>query len=179
MKRVLVIGSSGAGKSTFARRLSQATDIPVIHLDRLYWNPNWVGTTDQTEWQAKVERALQGDAWIIDGNYSGTLRLRLQKADTVIFLDVPRLICVSRIVKRAAFYRNNTRPDMGEGCDEKFDWKFVEFVRYVWNYPARSKPKVETLLDQHQDTTTIIRLKSKKEIENFFVKYSANAVESF
>jgi adenylate kinase family enzyme len=170
MKRVLVIGSSGSGKSTFARRLGEAISVPIIHLDKLYWSPNWVGTTDEIEWQTKVERALQGDTWIIDGNYSGTLLLRLQKADTVIFLDMPRVICVWRVVKRAAFYRKKTRPYMGADCDEKFDWKFLEFVRYVWNYPARSKPKVEKLLAQNQNAKTIVRLKSKKDVENFLQK---------
>jgi len=176
MKRILIIGSCGSGKSTFARRLGKATGLEVIHLDRLYWKPNWVGTTDEDEWRKTVEIALQGKAWIIDGNYSGTLAMRLQACDTVVFLDFPRTICVFRVLKRVAFYRKGSRPDMADGCDEKIDW---DFVKWIWNYPTRSKPKVETLLDQHQDTTTIIRLKSKKEIENFFVKYSANAVESF
>lgn len=166
-----MIGSSGAGKSTFAKRLSRATGIPVIHLDKLYWNPGWVGTTDEAEWQAKVELVLQGDAWIIDGNYSGTLALRLQPADTVIFLDLPRALCVWRIIKRTALYRNKTRPDLGEGCPEKLDWNFVTFVRSVWNYPTRSKPKVEKLIAQNQNSKTIVRLKSKADVESFMSRY--------
>jgi len=165
MKKVLVIGSSGAGKSTFARRLGEATGLPVIHLDRLYWKPNWVETTDKNEWREKVEKVLAGEKWVIDGNYSGTLALRLEKCDTVIFLDIPRAVCVYRVLKRVTLYTKGSRPDMTDGCDERFDW---EFIKWIWSYLMRSKPKVETFLKGVQDEKTIIRLQSKKEVENFF-----------
>jgi adenylate kinase family enzyme len=161
MKRVLIIGSSGAGKSTFARRLGAVTGLKVIHLDQLYWSPNWV-ETPKDEWRKKVAEALDGDAWIMDGNYSGTLEMRLEKCDTVIFLDMPRITCLWRILKRAIKYRKSKRPDMADGCVEKFDW---DFVKITWNYPKRSKPKVESLIKNSQKTT--IRLKSNKEIESF------------
>jgi adenylate kinase family enzyme len=175
MKKVLVIGSSGAGKSTFARRLGEKTGLPVVHLDVLYWKPNWVGTEDD-EWKKKVEEALQGDAWIIDGNFSGTMELRIPACDTVIFLDFPRVLCVYRILKRVVLYRKGKRPDMAKGCDEKFDW---EFTKWVWNYPNRSKPKVEALLKRFENEKTIIRLKSKREVENFFANNFPDAVKSF
>jgi adenylate kinase family enzyme len=166
MKKILIIGSSGAGKSTFARRLHRATGLPLIHLDRLYWKPNWVETTDKSEWKRTIENALRGDAWILDGNYSGTLEMRLEKCDAVIFLDLPRLLCIYRILKRVALYKKGSRPDMADGCDERFDW---EFVKIVWNYPTRSKPKVEALLHRFESEKTIFRLHSQKEIEDFFV----------
>ena len=164
MKKVLVIGSSGAGKSTFSRRLGEATGLPVIHLDTLFWHPNWVESS-KDEWVIKVEEALKGDSWIMDGSFSGTLAMRLEACDAVIFLDLPRVVCVYRVLKRLALYRKGSRPDMAEGCDEKFDW---QFLKWVWNYPTRSKPKVEALLNSFKNEKTIIRLKSKKEIENFF-----------
>jgi adenylate kinase family enzyme len=77
--------------------------LPLIHLDRLYWKPNWVETTDKSEWKRTIENALRHDAWILDGNYSGTLEMRLEKCDTVIFLDLPRLLCVYRILKESRF----------------------------------------------------------------------------
>jgi adenylate kinase family enzyme len=166
MKKILIIGSSGAGKSTFARRLHRAIGLPLIHLDRLYWKPNWVETTDKSKWKRTIENALRGDAWILDGNYSGTLEMRLEKCDAVIFLDLPRLLCIYRILKRVALYKKGSRPDMADGCDERFDW---EFVKIVWNYPTRSKPKVEALLHRFESEKTIFRLHSQKEIEDFFV----------
>ena len=174
MKKVLVIGSSGAGKSTFSRRLGEITGLPVVHLDALFWNPNWV-ETPKDEWRAKVENALRGDCWIIDGNYSGTMDIRLPVADTIIFLDIPRTVCVYRILKRGVVYRNKTRPDMAKRCNEKIDW---EFVKWTWNYPTRSKPKVENLLKNIEDEKTIIRLKSKREVENFFMNLDSNKVKS-
>ncbi|HEX9962862.1 MAG TPA: DNA topology modulation protein [Pyrinomonadaceae bacterium] len=176
MKKILVIGSSGAGKSTFSRRLSEKTGLEVIHLDRLYWKPNWVETTDKTEWKAVVEKALAGDVWIIDGSYSGTLPMRLEKCDTVIFLDMPRALCVYRLLKRLALHRPGARPDMADGCDEKFDWEFIKFIKWTWNYPARSKPKVEALLKSCENEKKIIRLKSKREIENFLLNCSPTSV---
>jgi adenylate kinase family enzyme len=164
MKRILVIGSSGSGKSTFARRLGELLNLEVIHLDSLFWHSGWI-ETPKYEWRTKVEKSLQGDSWIIDGNYSATMDLRLPICDTVIFLEIPRIICVYRILKRVVTYKKGSRPDIPEGCDEKFDW---DFVKIVWSYPTHSKPKVEVLLKNLASEKTIIRLKSNKEIESFF-----------
>lgn len=163
MKKILVIGSSGSGKTTFARRLGELLNLQVIHLDNLFWSPGWV-ETPKDEWRIKVAKAAQGDSWILDGNYSATLDLRLPVCDTVIFLDIPRITCVYRILKRVAVYKKGSRSDIPDGCDEKFDW---DFVKVVWSYPTRSKPKVEGLLKTLASDKTVIRLRSKKEIENF------------
>jgi adenylate kinase family enzyme len=174
MKRVVVIGSSGAGKSTFARRLGEKTELEVIHLDKLYWKPNWV-EPEKGEWEKSLKNILKRDTWIIDGNFGGTIEMRIEACDTVIFFDLPRTVCVYRILKRVAFSYRKTRPDMAEGCREKFDW---EFIKWIWNYPKRSKPKVEALLERFKNEKTIIRLKSKKEIENFFANYFPDTVKS-
>jgi adenylate kinase family enzyme len=175
MKKILVIGSSGAGKSTFARRLGAATGIEVIHLDQIHWKPNWTEPAKE-EWRATVENALRGDSWIMDGNFGGTMEMRVAASDTVIFLDLPPLVCIYRILKRVIFYYGKNRPDMAEGCNEKFDWKFI---KWVWNYPAQTKPKVEALLKQFQNEKTIIRLTSSSEVENFFARRSFNKIKSF
>jgi adenylate kinase family enzyme len=175
MKRILIIGSSGAGKSTFARRLHEATGIELVHLDKVFWKPNWV-ETPKDEWKKTVAKVLEGEVWIIDGNYSGTLELRMQYADTIIFLDFPPTICVWRVLKRVAFYRKGKRPDMAAGCDERFD---LEFLKWIWDYPRRTKPKVESLLKSCQDKLDVIRLASNREIENFFANLKSNELKSF
>ena len=167
MKRVLVIGSAGAGKSTFARRLGEKTGLEVIHLDKLYWKPNWVETTDKVEWRRILAEILRGESWIIDGNYGSTMEMRLEASDTVILLDFPRYVCIWRALKRVVLYRNRTRPDMAEGCNEKIDW---EFLAWIWYYPKRSKPKVENLLRRSENEKKVVRLRSKTEIENFIAK---------
>jgi adenylate kinase family enzyme len=175
MKRVLVIGSSGAGKSTFSRRLGEKTGLEVIHLDVLFWKPNWT-ESPRDEWLKTIENALEGDSWIMDGNFSNTMEMRLKACDTVVYLDFPRTTCVYRILKRVVVYRKSRRPDMAEGCGEKFDW---EFTKWVWNFPTRTKPKVEALLKQCENEKTIIRLKSKQEVEDFFANDFSDTVKSF
>lgn len=170
MKRVLIIGSSGAGKSTFARRLGLISGLKVIHLDRLHWRPNWAEPSKE-EWKRIVADALKGDSWIMDGNYGGTMKMRLAACDTVIFLDMPRWLCVYRVIRRSTIYRKAARPDMADGCEERFDW---DFVKWVWQYPTRSKPRVESLLSAVPSSTKVIRLSSKVQVEQFLSNISGN-----
>ena len=163
MKRILIIGSGGAGKSTLAPRLGEKMGIEVVHLDKLFWNPGWVPTA-KDEWREIVRQAVEKDSWIMDGNFGGTLEMRVQACDTIIFLDMPRRICIYRILKRWVMYRTDTRPDMAAGCEERFDF---EFFMWVWNYPKRSKPEKELVMERYAKEKTIIRLKSKREIERF------------
>jgi adenylate kinase family enzyme len=163
MRRVVVIGSGGSGKSTFARRLGSRLDLPVIHLDAEHWGAGWAEPPKDV-WRRRVEELVAGDAWIIDGNYSGTLDVRLAACDTVIFLDLPRTVCAWRIIKRVFQYRDGRRPDMAEGCRERFDFAFL---LWVWNYPRRSRPKIIELLERHSHDKTAVRLRSRREVENF------------
>ena len=116
MKKVLVIGSSGAGKSTFSRRLSDLTGIEIIHLDKLHWKPNWTEPSKE-EWKATLEKAMRGETWIMDGNYSNTLDIRIPACDTVIFLETPPAVCVYRVLKRVTlFYKKNSSRYGGRLC---------------------------------------------------------------
>lgn len=162
MKKVIVIGSGGAGKSTFSRRLGEKTGLPVIHLDKLFWHRNWTRTSEG-EWVEIVRREAARDEWIMDGNFGGTREIRLQACDTVIFLDMPRWLCMYRILKRTLFYRKETRPDMAEGCDERFD---LEFILWVWNYPKGGRRRVTAELERFPDKNVIV-LRSTSEIESF------------
>jgi adenylate kinase family enzyme len=127
MRRVLVIGISGAGKSTFARELARRTGLPLIHLDKEFWRPGWT-TTPLPEWRAKVEALAARDAWIMDGNYGATLDLRLPRADAVIWFDYLRLRCLRQIAWRIATTYGRVRPDLAPGCPEQIDLEFLRFV---------------------------------------------------
>ncbi len=163
MQRIAIIGSAGSGKSTLARQIGEILGLEVIHLDSLFWNAGWV-QTDREEFCALLEQLTKRPSWIIDGNYSGTLELRLKAADTVIFLDLPRAVCLWRAVKRRFMYRNQTRPDMAPGCPEKMD---LEFARWIWNYPKRSRPNVLTKLHQLAPGQELITLRSAAEVRRF------------
>ncbi|MBV8858809.1 MAG: DNA topology modulation protein [Acidobacteria bacterium] len=166
MRRVLVIGSGGAGKSTFARRLAERLGLPVIHLDRVYWRAGWV-EPPKDEWRRTVEELCAGDSWVMDGNYSGTLDVRLEACDAVIFLDLPRTVCTWRVIKRGLKYRGKSRPDMAEGCHEQVN---MEFLLWVWNYPRRSRPKVLARVGALSESKRIYRLRSSAEAERFLAE---------
>lgn len=168
MRRVLVIGPGGAGKSTLAQELGKLLQIEVLHLDKFYWQAGWVEMPKE-EWRATVEEMIGRDSWIMDGNYSGTLEARLKACDTVIFLDMPRSLCLWRVFKRAVTYRGRSRPDMAEGCHERLSLKFA---LWIWNYPQRSRPKVLKLLEAHQGEKEIVRLKSEAEVKRFLAIHS-------
>lgn len=163
MKRILVIGSGGSGKSTLATKLGQLLNLEVIHLDKFYWRAGWVEPSKE-EWLHTVMDLINRDSWIIDGNYSGTLELRMQRCDTIVFLDLSRLVCIWRIVKRNLRYRRGGRPDMAEGCHEKLD---LEFVSWVWNYSRRSRPKVVERIRRHAGDKRVIWLRSNADVEEF------------
>jgi adenylate kinase family enzyme len=163
MRRVLVIGSGGAGKSTLSAQLSKRLGLPLIGLDILYWKPGWV-PTPADEWSERVRVFSSQDAWVMDGNYGGTLDARLARCDTVIFLDLPRLVCLWRIITRAARYLGRTRPDMPAGCPERLSW---EFVVWVWAYRARRRPQILNRLSALRGEKRVIILSSRRAVSAF------------
>jgi adenylate kinase family enzyme len=162
VKRVIVIGSGGSGKSTFSRQLGDITGLPVVHLDRLHWHPGWVGTPVEA-WREIVAREIEKPEWIMDGNFGGTREMRMRAADTIILLDLPRWLCMWRVLKRSVKYYGRTRPDMTEGCNEKFD---PEFLLWVWNYRNASRKRAMSELEKVGEKEVII-LKSRKEVSQF------------
>lgn len=165
MKKVLIIGPGGAGKSTFANQLGERLNIEVLHLDKFYWRPGWIEPS-KAEWLKTVEELLRREAWIMDGNYSGSLAIRFKECDTVIFLDMPRTLCVWRVLKRAVMYRNKSRPDVAEGCRERLS---LEFILWVWNYPRRTRPKIVRMFESDTEGKRIISLRSPADIERFLM----------
>src|SRR5688572_28457925 len=163
MQRVLVVGSAGSGKSTLSNRLGSVLGLPVIHLDSLYWSPGWI-EPDKVQWAETVRKVVSQRAWILDGNYSGTLGERIEACDTVVFLDVSRVVCLWRVLKRFAMHHGKTRPDIPQGCLERFD---IAFLLWIWNYPSRSRRKVVALLETYRATTSVIHLRIRSDVERF------------
>lgn len=168
MRRVSIIGSGGAGKSTLAVRVGERLGLPVVHLDARYWRPGWVPTPPDA-WRREVAALIAAPAWVMDGNYGGTLDVRLAASDTVVFLDLPRVVCLSRILRRAVRHRGRSRPDMTPGCPERLTW---EFVRWVWDYPRRRRPGVLRQLAALPPTTRVVVLRSPREVDSWLATLS-------
>ncbi|RCW77245.1 DNA topology modulation protein [Saliterribacillus persicus] len=163
MRKIAIIGSPGSGKSTLARELGSSLTLPIYHLDALLWKPNWE-MTDRAE-QIDIQKdILKEDSWIIDGNYAGTIDLRIQAADTIILLDFSRYRCIYQATKRVFKYRNRIRPDMQKDCPERFD---LEFFRFIWNFNKHIKPKVLAKLTSLSEEKKILHFTSKRQLDKW------------
>jgi adenylate kinase family enzyme len=166
MRRIVVLGNSGSGKSTLARRLGGRLNLPVVHLDVLFWSPGWTEPEDNEVFRAKVREAIAGDAWICEGNFVGrTFDLRLPRADAVIFIDQPRWLCLVRILWRWLTNFGRTRADLAEGCPETFDWPFF---LWTWNFRRQSQPRI--LEEAARYPTPITHLRGDAAMARFLAK---------
>ena len=160
MKKIIVIGCPGGGKSTFARKLHDKTGIPLYHLDMIYWNPDKT-TVSREIFDARLDEILKREEWIIDGNYARTMEKRLAACDTAFFLDIPLETCLDGINAR----KGKARPDMPWTDDEDDD----EFISFIRDFEANSKPKILELFGRYPDKK-IITFKSREEISDYFKK---------
>ncbi|MHA6802961.1 P-loop NTPase family protein [Salinifilum ghardaiensis] len=165
MRRVAVLGSGGAGKSTFARDLAQRLEVPLVSLDAHYWQPGWQ-RPDRDWWRAQQQRLLAGPAWVADGNYWSTLEVRLQRADTVVLLDLPRWVCTARVLQRTLRHRG--RAVQAPGCPERISW---QFLHYVWTFPRRHRPRVLAALAE-APPERFAHLRSQHDIDAFLAAAS-------
>jgi len=161
MKRILVIGCPGSGKTTFSKKLSQKLNIDCVHLDKMFWKEGWE-MCSRDEFDIMLKEELQKEEWIIDGNYSRTLPLRLVRADTVIFFNYSRILCLFRVLKRVIKNYGVTRSDMGNGCPERFD---MEFMKYVWTFKKKECDKIVTSLAEQKDIN-VITINNKREYKD-------------
>ena len=157
MKKVIVIGCPGSGKSTVSRALHNKTGIPLYHLDMMYWNADRT-TVENSVFLERLSAVLEKDEWIIDGNYSSTMELRMVACDTVIFLDYPLEICLDGIKER----RGKPRSDM-PWIETEEDAEFIEFIK---SYNEQQKPKVLELLEKYSDKNIVI-FKSREQTDAF------------
>ena len=169
MRRVLVIGCPGAGKTTLARKLAERSTLPLVHLDLHYWRPGWQ-LPDSKEWRAQVIALAAAPAWIMDGNYSNTYDIRMPRADTLIWLDYPRSICMRRVLLRTLTGYGRTRSDLPESCPERFD---IPFFRYVWDFQEKHRPRIENGIKRFGGHLLIARLCSDREASRFLATVGA------
>ena len=157
MKKVIVIGCPGSGKSTVSRALHNKTGIPLYHLDMMYWNADKT-TVEKNVFLERLSTVLEKDEWIIDGNYGSTMELRMAACDTVIFLDYSLDVCLDGIRER----RGKPRSDM-PWIETEEDAEFIEFIK---SYNEQQKPKVLKLLEKYSDKNIVI-LRSREQADAF------------
>ena len=164
MKRVIVIGCPGSGKSVFSAVLSQKTGLPLCHLDMLYWNPDRT-TVSREVFDDRLNSVIESDQWIIDGNYSKLFyERRMEEADQIILLLFNRFSCLFRAFRRYLQYKNQTRPDMAEGCNEKFDFAFMKWI--LWEGRTKdAKKRYQWILAQYSNKAVLI--KNQKQLTAF------------
>lgn len=158
MKKIIVIGMMGSGKSTFANKLGKKINRKIIHLDKEFHLPNWEDKFTEEEWIEFLKRLLKQKEWIIDGNYKSTLDLRLKAADTIIFFDFPKWLCLFRVIKRSF---NKKQPfDKPEGMREKISFGLIKLII---TYPSK---KIREKLKKYKKDKKVFIVKNNSDIEN-------------
>jgi adenylate kinase family enzyme len=159
VERLAIIGPGGSGKSRLATELGRRLDLPVIHLDDLYWKPGWV-EPGPDEWEALNRQLVDGERWILDGNYGGTMEIRLAAADTIVFLDLPPLLCIWRVLRR----RGRDEPASAR--------RLLAFVAYIWRYRRTRRPGVEERIRRHGAGKHVHVLHTRSDVRQFLALVS-------
>lgn len=159
--RILVMGCSGGGKSTLSLEIAARFGFPYISIDRdVLWLPGWV-ERGREEQRAIIVAKVQGERWIMDGTNPSTFDARLPRTDLVIWVRMPRLLCIWGVVSRWIKWIGRTRPEMAPGCIEKVDW---EFLRFIWTFEEKFTPRVLAGLAEHGPEVPVLQLKSRGEM---------------
>lgn len=163
MKRVMIIGAPGSGKSTLARRIGAATGLPVYHMDQIHWQSGWVQRPRplRVEMAHAVENAPE---WVFEGGFSTTYAHRLSRCDTLIFLDLPVWLRAWRVARRTLRHYGRNRPDLPEGCPERFS---AEFWRWIWTTRTKNRNRDLELLGTAGPDVTIHHLRSPRAVRRY------------
>ena len=165
MERVVILGPGGAGKTELATAIAQRTGLPVVHLDVLFWRPGWT-PAPPVDAQRDLAAAIARERWILEGNFLSAVEddTRFERADMVIFLDLPRATCLWRVLKRLVRDRGRSRSDLPEGCSEGFD---LPFLRWIWRYPRTDRPRVLEIVAGLDRRVDVRHLRTKSDVRSY------------
>lgn len=160
MKRIMIIGCAGAGKTTLASELGKKLGFPLHHLDVIFWKPGWI-KGDKEEFYKKLKNLAAEEKWITDGNFIDSIPILAERADTIIYLDIPIPVCFFGALRRN--FSKNKRADMADGCEENLDIKFFWWILTFRNHTA---PRIEKYMEEYKNKNIIV-LKSRKTVKDF------------
>jgi adenylate kinase family enzyme len=163
MRRIAIIGPAAAGKSTLARRLSETLGIPAYHLDALYWQPGWT-PTPAAEWDDTLRKIVDSDGWIVDGNFTETMRERLDAADTIVYLDLLPLVSTVAAIRRRAVHRWRPAPGTQVGSRPMFN---LQLFRWIWSFPHDHRPTILAMLGDQPPSKRVVILRSRRQVKRF------------
>lgn len=157
--KILLVGSSGAGKTTFSRQLEAQLGLPVLHLDTLWHADDYSDEAAQRFTQNIQTFMSQQEDWVIDGNYNGSMDLRLAEADVVVWFQVPVWKALWRVIRRSLSFRKNraSRPEMPAAFSERFDKDYLDFLKFVWHFPKKNNPQIQEKLADFSGQVYIVK----------------------
>lgn len=167
--RVAIIGCGGSGKTHLANRLAALLNVPLTHLDGVYYDVDW-NPLPQEQFAGIQRDLVAAPRWLIEGNYAGTLPIRLAAADTAIFLDIAAVTCLAGIVRRRLRYRGGQHAQ--DGVYDRLTWNFV---RYIWGYRRTMRPRVRQILAEHGGNARLITLTSRRDADRFVAQLKAES----
>ena len=166
MKRVMIVGGPGSGKSMLATALGAKTGLPVHHMDKIHYRPGWI-ERPREEKDRLTHDVHMRDSWIFEGGHSNTYAERVARADTFIWLDVPVGLRMFRVLRRSVRYYGRSRPDLPDGCPERFNWQTVEFLQFIWRTRHSARNKLVRIHEKPPEHLRVHRLTSLAEVEDF------------
>lgn len=164
-RRIMIVGNNGSGKSFLAGKIADITGLPLVHLDAIYWRPNWEAPTP-AEWADMQRELVMKDSWIIDGNHSGTMEIRFDAADLVIFLDFDRLTCLMGVLKR----HGKKRADMPDHLADRLDGEFVKFLKGLWTF-RKTRRKMILALHERDPAKAFLVIRSRRAMRKCLEKW--------
>lgn len=163
--KIAIVGYSGSGKSTLATNLANLYKVNVLHFDTVHFLPNWVIRDDEEKLKITKDFLDTHDSWIIDGNYSSLFYARrMEEADTIILLLFNRFSCFFRAYSRYIKYKDKTRPDMADGCNEKFDFEFAKWILYKGR-TKKKRQRYKDVISKYSDKVVVI--KNQKQLDEY------------
>ena len=165
-QRIMIIGQPGSGKSTLARMLGDLLELPVVHIDRIHWQPGWK-EREPTEKGRLCHEVHIRPAWVFEGGHSATWPERLERADTLIWLNFPVSVRAWRVILRTLKHHGNSRPDLPDGCPEHFNW---EFTHWIWSTRNTGRLKMHKFFEAAPATKEKHQLRSRDEVEAFLTE---------